>query len=128
MNGILFGCFDVLHHGHVRAINYCLRRCDHLTIGLFTDDAIIDYKRKTPMIKYRYRKQLIEEIFPLVTVVPVYKRHWLFFPMGLSIDTMFVSESYKSKLAMEIPFVKVQFIPHTKGVSSTLLKGERNGN
>jgi cytidyltransferase-like protein len=46
MNGIIFGCFDILHYGHIRAIKYCIDNCDHLTIGLFTCKAI--FNRATP--------------------------------------------------------------------------------
>jgi cytidyltransferase-like protein len=47
-NGIFCGCFDLYHVGHQRAIQYCKDRCAILTIGLFTDEAIMGYKGHYP--------------------------------------------------------------------------------
>lgn len=128
-NGILFGCFSVLHYGHIRAIKYCLERCDNLTIGLFSDDAIAEFKER-PSIEYRYRELLLQEIFPQVCIIKINKREETEFPKDKKYDILFASETHKNKLhmvSMETPIKKV-FIPHTHNISSSKIKGWiRNG-
>lgn len=124
MNGILFGCFDILHYGHIRAIKYCLSQCSNLTIGLFTDEAIRTYKSK-PSIPYKDREAMLQEIFPQVTVIPVAFRNWQSFPKDKTYDILFVSETYRNaKLHMyHYSFIiDICYIPHTKGISSTQIK------
>lgn len=36
--GAFWGCFDVLHVGHLNALEFCSDHCDSLTVGVATDD------------------------------------------------------------------------------------------
>lgn len=40
VNGITFGCWDLLHTGHVMFLTRCSVRCDNLVIGLHVDPSI----------------------------------------------------------------------------------------
>jgi glycerol-3-phosphate cytidylyltransferase len=130
MNGIIFGCFDILHYGHIRAIKYCIDNCDHLTIGLFTCKAIQEYKNK-PFIPYQIRKNTLKEIFPFVEIIPIVHRHWSSVVID-DYDIVFVSDTYKGcppKMVHSLASVNLVYIKHTDGVSSTKIKERiRNGN
>lgn len=125
--GIIFGCFDLFHIGHFNVIQAAMNRCNHLTIGLFTDEAIVNYKRR-PFVPYQYRKELLEAIFPEATVIPIKKRAIRNCDMY---DIIFVSDKLRGhKLSMvEDRFEGIlYYLPYTEGISTTkILMGEING-
>jgi len=61
-------CCDVLHHGHINIIETA-RELGEVTIGLLTDKAITSYKR-VPLIPYKHRKKIIENIKGVKEVIP----------------------------------------------------------
>lgn len=38
--GLVMGCFDPLHEGHLRFLQVARSRCHYLVVGLATDDAV----------------------------------------------------------------------------------------
>lgn len=38
--GLVAGCFDILHYGHIRLIEFAKERCDLLLVGVESDQAI----------------------------------------------------------------------------------------
>lgn len=59
--GIKAGCFTLLHAGHVRALQYCAERCDHLIVLTNTDDRILRKKGCVP-ISLRERMTILRAI------------------------------------------------------------------
>ena len=51
---------DILHTGHLNIIEVA-RELGDVTIGLLTDEAIVNYKR-LPMLEFEQRKRIIENI------------------------------------------------------------------
>ena len=60
------GSFDLLHHGHIRAIKKAKEVAKHiegmLIIGLNTDELYKKYKEKMPVILYKHRKEMLEAL------------------------------------------------------------------
>ena len=42
--GFVNGCFDVLHVGHVRMLNFAKSCCDHLIVGIDSDSRVKELK------------------------------------------------------------------------------------
>lgn len=59
---------DFLHNGHIKIINEGKKYGD-VIIGLLTDEAIATYKR-LPLLDYKTRKQIIENIKGVTKVIP----------------------------------------------------------
>ena len=61
MNVITIGSFDVLHTGHIKLLKFC-KQLGNTIVGLNTDDFIIKYKGKPPIMSYSERKATLEEL------------------------------------------------------------------
>ena len=60
---------DLLHHGHIKILNKS-SKLGTVIVGLITDEGLISYKGP-PLIKYKYRKQIINEIKAVDYVIPL---------------------------------------------------------
>ena len=59
---------DILHHGHINILVIAHSKGD-VTVGLLTDEAVSTYKR-TPVIPYKNRKEVISSIRYVKDVIP----------------------------------------------------------
>ena len=58
--GLTMGCFDLLHEGHLRFLQEVRSRCDHLVVGLATDDAVRRVKGENrPIVDEDARRQML---------------------------------------------------------------------
>jgi len=120
--GILFGCFDLFHYGHVRIIREAQKHCDILCIGLFTDDVVRHYKFKSPAVTFQDRATLLMELFPECIIIPIDKRE----PMELDDNIiLFVSNTMKDKklfMVKETFKGKIIYIDYTTEISSSAIR------
>ena len=121
---------DIMHPGLINIINEATKYGD-VMIGLFTDKAIATHKR-LPYLTYDQRKQVIENIKGVSSIVPqedwsyvpnlvkykpdyiIHGDDWLYGP-----DKYIRDEVFK---VMEAMGGKVIEIPYTKGISASGLK------
>jgi glycerol-3-phosphate cytidylyltransferase len=68
------GSFDLFHLGHLKALKRARKIADRydskLVITLNTDSLYKNYKDKTPIIPYKYRKEILESLREVDMVVP----------------------------------------------------------
>ena len=121
--GFIFGCWDLLHIGHIQALEYAKKRCDTLLIGIYSDEVIKKFKGELPSITERGRARIVFNLKCADVVILIKER-----PSTLEfghIDKMFVSSEWKGK---ELPFLpksfkgEIVYVPYTKGISSTVIK------
>ncbi len=65
MNKTIFtnGCFDILHIGHIRLLEYAASLGNYLIVGLNSDESIKRLKGyDRPFNKLEYRKEILESI------------------------------------------------------------------
>jgi len=60
-------CFDLLHHGHIRLIQFAAQH-GRVVVGLLTDEAMTSYKRK-PVVPFADRKFVVEALRDVDEVV-----------------------------------------------------------
>ena len=68
-----FVCADLFHVGHLMAIQDARKMGDYLIVGVLTDEAMMEYKRK-PVISFKDRAEIVSNIRGVDEVVPQYHR------------------------------------------------------
>ena len=51
-------CADPIHHGHINILHEA-KKYGSVIVGLMTDKAILSYKRRKPLIKYKNRYSIL---------------------------------------------------------------------
>lgn len=126
--GYTTGVFDMFHIGHLNILMKAKEQCDYLIVGVSTDELVRSYKHKSPIICYKERKAIVESIKYVDQVVPQINMDKIQAWNTLHYDVMFHGSDWKNsemynKIVADLAKVgaEVIFLPHTEGVSSTLL-------
>ncbi|MGM8364855.1 adenylyltransferase/cytidyltransferase family protein [Virgibacillus sp. W0181] len=127
--GYTTGVYDLFHVGHLNILKRAKAQCDYLIVGVSTDELVMEYKQKRPVIPFEERMEIIEGLKYVDQVVPQKNRdkyiaweHFLF-------NVLFVGDDWKGDalfMKLEEKFKKVDvdvvYFPYTAGVSSTIVK------
>lgn len=126
--GYTTGVFDMFHIGHLNILKRAKEQCDYLIVGVSTDEVVEEYKKKTPIIKFEERIAIVEAIKYVDEVVPQTTMDKMEAWKQLKFDVMFHGSDWKGSdmynhIIEKFNNIGVQviFLPHTEGVSSTLL-------
>jgi rfaE bifunctional protein nucleotidyltransferase chain/domain len=119
------GCFDLLHAGHVRAIEAARRLGDILVVGVNADASVRRLKGNTrPIIPEMQRAELIAALKPVDYVVIFSETTSIETIRLLRPDVHVKSGDYCVEEMPETPFVRaaggrVEIVPMVAGLSST---------
>lgn len=126
--GYTSGVFDLFHIGHLNILKKSKDKCDKLIVGVTTDELLLDYKNKKPVINFRERCQIVESIKYVDEVVAQNSMNKMAQWEKLKFDVIFVGNDWqytKKWKAYEREFnevnVKIVYFEYTKGTSSTLI-------
>lgn len=129
--GYTTGTFDLFHVGHLNILRKSKEMCEHLIVGVSTDDVVYSYKHKHPVISFEDRIEIVKAIRYVDEVIPQTSMDKFEAWENLHFDVMFHGDdwkgstlynSYEEKLKQV--GVEIVFIPHTEGVSSSIIKDE----
>ncbi|WP_047983981.1 adenylyltransferase/cytidyltransferase family protein [Ornithinibacillus californiensis] len=127
--GYTTGVFDLFHVGHLNILRKAKAECDLLIVGVSTDELVLEYKQRLPVIPYEERKLIVEGIRYVDKVVPQLNRDKIAAWEHLLFDVMFVGDDWKGDALfseVEKRFnqvgVEVVYFPYTRGVSTTMVK------
>lgn len=137
MKKVLFGgCFDLLHAGHVMAINEAKKQGDYLVIQLASDEEIIHKKGLArPIVPEQERKYILEQLKAVDEVVIWPGLHApITIIMQLEPDVLILNaggeypleESIKEELGFEIVYIP-RFIPNSGLDTSKIIDKVLNG-
>lgn len=126
--GYTTGVFDMFHIGHLNILKKAKEQCEYLIVGVSTDELVKGYKKKAPVIAFNERFEIVKSIKYVDKVVTqttldkkvaweTYKFNALFHGDDWKGSSMY-NDIEKQLKAVGVDIV---FIPHTNGVSSTLL-------
>jgi D-beta-D-heptose 7-phosphate kinase/D-beta-D-heptose 1-phosphate adenosyltransferase len=60
---LVTGCFDLLHYGHLKFLNFAKSKADQLIVGLESDEFIKEHKGPSrPLFSQKIRKYCLEQI------------------------------------------------------------------
>ena len=126
--GYTTGVYDMFHIGHLNIIKNAKAQCDHLIVGVSTDELVQSEKGKTPVIPFGERVEIIKALRYVDEVVTQPNKDKVEAWNKYHFHKMFVGSDWKGTPQWELieeqfkPLgVEIIYLPHTDGVSSTEL-------
>lgn len=122
----------MFHIGHLNVLKNAKAKCDYLIVGVSTDEVVELNKNKKPIIPYEQRASIVESIKFVDKVIPqtrydVAGKIEIVKKYGINI--LFVGSDWKgtdkwNAIEFELSKIgcKVVYLPHTDGISSSLLR------
>ena len=131
--GYTQGVYDMFHIGHLNLINHAKEYCDYLIVGVNSDELVNEYKHKKPVINQEQRCMIVSNIKAvdkcIVATTLDKKKAW----NDLGFDVVFIGDDWKgnprweqTKEELAALGVDVVFLPHTDGITSTMLRIEND--
>lgn len=131
--GYTQGVYDMFHVGHLNLINHAKEYCDYLVVGVNADELVQSYKQKVPVIDQGARRLIVANLKAVdecIIVTTLDKKElW----NKLHFDAIFIGDDWKgnprweqTKEDLAKVGVDVVFLPHTDGVTSTMLRSEKD--
>ena len=130
--GLLMGVFDLYHVGHLNLIRRAKEQCDYLRVGVLSDDLVMKFKNKYPVITLKERMEILSSVRYVDEVVeidtdPSRIEEWHKRPF----DCFFSGDDYAEhpyweweKKELQKLGADIQFFPYTKEQCSSMIREE----
>jgi cytidyltransferase-like protein len=119
--GLVFGCYDPIHYGHIRLFRACKEKCDKLIVAVHDDNYIRNYKHREPYFWLADRVRDLRDMKTIDQVVVNHDRSRNEWAKELNVDIVFLSEEVTGRMGIDKRF-QVIHMPRTRGVSSTKIR------
>jgi len=126
--GYTTGVFDLFHIGHLNILRNSRAMCDRLIVGVTTDELLMEYKGKKPVIPFLERCEIVRAIKYVDVVIAQESMNKYEAWQKIGFQIMFVGDDwFESAKWKEIQQqlsevgVRVVYFPYTRGTSSTLI-------
>lgn len=123
---ITYGTFDLFHIGHLRLLKKLKSFGDYLIVAVSTDE-FNQIKGKKTIIPYEQRKEIVENIKCVDTVVP--ENTWeqkIEDVLKYDVDVFAIGDDWEGKFDFLKEHCEVLYLERTSGISSTQLKKALN--
>ena len=67
--GLIMGVFDLFHVGHLQLIQRAKEQCSYLRVGVLSDELVIQFKTKPPVISQQDRMEILKALRDVDEVV-----------------------------------------------------------
>ena len=131
--GYTQGTFDTLHYGHINLLKNAKNQCDFLIVGVNSDFLVASYKKTQTIIKENERRSIIEAIKYVDKVFIVDTLDKMIQYRNFNFDVIFIGDDWKgndrwkqTEIELGSVGVKVVYLPHTDGISTTIIKTKIN--
>ena len=127
--GYTTGVFDLFHIGHLNILRNAKLECDHLIVGITTDELSLKEKGRKPVIPFTERLTIVESIQYVDSVVPQVNYDKIEAWNNLKFNIMFVGDDWQGtekwnrleKDFLELG-VKISYFPYTQHTSSSRIR------
>ncbi len=119
------GCYDILHVGHIRLLEYAKSIGDKLIVGIDSDKRIKSSKGESRPINNEQDRKFVLESIRFVDEVVVFDTsdQLAEYIKNLNIATIVVGDDYKDKYVIGSEYANVIFFPKLPNIStSSILK------
>lgn len=127
--GYVPGVFDMFHVGHLNLITSARPFCEHLIVGVVTDEVVEAVKGRPPVVPLRERMEIVAALRDVDEVVIDVHSDKFESWKDLRYDVIFKGDDWKGtprgiKLEADLARVgaRVRYFPYTRHTSSTLLR------
>ncbi len=127
--GYTTGVFDMFHVGHLNILEQAKKQCEQLIVGVTTDKLCAERKGKLPIINESDRARIVGAVRYVDKVVMQQDMDKLSAVSKLGANVVFVGSDWQgtpswNKYEQEFKKINVDvvYIPHTDGISSTMLR------
>ena len=134
--GYTTGVYDMFHIGHLNIFKNAKKYCDFLIVGVSTDDVVMHAKKKKTIIPFEERSEIVASIRYVDMVVPqndYSAEAKINYAKNNNIDVIFVGSDWKGTEKwnyIEAELAKINcsviYLPHTDGISSSMLREKMN--
>lgn len=119
--GLIFGCFDLFHIGHLNILKKCKDNCDYLIVGVCNDKHISDRKMRKAAFTENERLQIVSSI------KYVDEAHLIYgdlidnvdFIESNNVDIIFAGSDHKDEEQFKKLNREIKIFPYTQGISTT---------
>ena len=122
------GIFDLFHVGHLNIVRESRKFCDHLVVGVLTDE-MASRTKLTPVIPFEERIEIVRAIRYVDEAVAEDVPHKMQMWERLHFDVIIKGDDWKGtdkgdKLEADFAAVGVEvaYLPYTKRTSSSMLR------
>ena len=130
--GYTQGVFDMFHIGHLNLINHAKELCQKLIVGVNSDKLVKEYKNRKTVIGQDERLAIVSNIKGVDDALLVDTLDKVVLQEKLGFDVVFIGDDWQGDLRWQETEqmlgerdVQVIYLPYTKGVSSTILRLEK---
>lgn len=131
--GYTTGVFDMFHIGHLNILRRAKEQCDHLIVGVTSDELCISRKGKAPIICEADRVAIVSAIRYVDEVVFQADMDKAAAVKRYGVDAVFVGSDWKGTAAWDAYEKEfnslgcdVVYLDHTDGISSSVLRERLN--
>ena len=133
--GFTCGVFDLFHVGHLNLLTNCKKQCDKLIVGV-CDDEYVKVKKNQPVFPQEDRFKILEALSIVdevhyVTIEQVNDKKLAQEIFGF--DVLFSGDDWKgtdryakTEKEFEKIGVSIEYLPYTKGISTSSIKKSLN--
>ena len=135
--GYTAGVYDMFHIGHLNVIRNAKKYCKCLIVGVTIDEIVLKNKGKLPVIPFDERIEIVKSIRYVDKVIPQTDYSIdgkIKTAVENKIDVMFVGSDWQNTnkwktIEKELKRIGIDviYLPHTDGISSTILRKKIKG-
>ncbi len=91
------GTFDLLHVGHLALLKYCESLGDTVAVGVASDEVVMLYKPKIPVIPLEQRMEMLKALSCVDIVMPYHELDYLTVCKEVRADVFVIGEDWGRK-------------------------------
>lgn len=127
--GYTQGVYDMFHIGHLNLLNNAKKYCDILIVGINSDELVKSYKNKVPVVSEINRATIVKNIKSVDKCIIVNTLDKEKILNSIKFNAIFIGSDWQgnkrwkdTEEIMKKYNVDVVYLPHTDGISSTILR------
>lgn len=127
--GYTQGTYDLFHVGHLNLLENAKKQCEHLIVGINSDELVFEYKNKKVNITAKDRARIVGALKVVDEVYVVNTLDKVEALKKFGFDAIFIGDDWKgnprwteTERLMRKNGTDLVYLPHTNGISTTQIE------